>query len=238
MVAAELQIKGLVFDVGGTVIDWHGTISQELAAFGRRKGVERDWAEATRAWRKRALEAVRALTPPTGKTNIDHIHRETLVSVLKELGIDGVTEVEQHQLVMGWHKLAAWSDAVEGHARLKRRFVVAALTILSTSLIIDVSRRAPFNWDCVISCEMLGRYKPDPLTYQRASELLAIPPQNLLFVAAHNLDLVAAKREGYRTAFIRRAAEQGSTVSSTPEPDLSVDIVAADLLDLAENLRA
>lgn len=232
-----MKIEGLVFDVGGTVIDWYGTISQELAAFGRRKGVERDWAEATRAWRKRALESVRALTPPTGRTNIDHIHRETLAPTLQDLRIDGVTEDEQHQLVMAWHKLAPWPDAVEGHARLKRHFVMATLTILSTSLIIDVSRRAPFHWDCVISCEMLGRYKPDPLTYQRASELLAIPPQALLFVAAHNLDLVAAKREGYRTAYISRAAEHGPTAPPKPKPDPSTDIVATDLLDLAEKLN-
>lgn len=233
----DLQVKGLVFDVGGTVIDWHSTVSRELAAFGKRRGIERDWAAVANAWRRQALQSVRALTPPTGTINIDHIHGDTLARALKEFGIDDIADDEKNELVMGWHRLAAWPDAVEGHARLKRHFVVAALTILSTSLIIDVSRNAPFNWDCVISCEMLGRYKPDPMTYQRASELLAIPSDKLLFVAAHNLDLIAAKKEGYRTAFIYRAAEHGAAAGPTTEPDASVDIVATDLLDLAQKLR-
>ncbi len=236
--ATNLDIQGLVFDVGGTVIDWHGTVSSELAAFGKRKGFERDWAVVANSWRKQALQGVRALKPPTGKTNIDHIHRATLDPVLAEFGLTGVTEQEKHELTMGWHKLAAWPDAVEGHARLKRKFVVSALTILSTSLMIDVSRLAPFHWDCVISCEMLGRYKPDPLTYQRASELLAIPSGKLLFVAAHNFDLIAAKAEGYHTAFIRRTAEHGTGAGPTPEPDASVDLVATHMLDLATQLGA
>ena len=42
----------------------------------------------------------------------------------------------------------------------------SGVTILSTSLILDVSRRNGLTWDCVISCEMIGVYKTRPEAYR------------------------------------------------------------------------
>jgi hypothetical protein len=38
--------------------------------------------------------------------------------------------------------------------RLRRRYVCVSLTILSLSLVIDVSRRNAILWDAVIPCEI------------------------------------------------------------------------------------
>jgi len=45
--------KACLFDVFGTVVDWRGSVSRELAAFGRNKGIRGvDWVEFALEWRK------------------------------------------------------------------------------------------------------------------------------------------------------------------------------------------
>ena len=181
---------------------------------------------------------------PPAVVNLDAFYRATLDDTLVKFGLVGVTDAEKSTLATAWHKLAAWPDAPAGHARLREKFIVAALTIQTLSLIIDVSRQAPFHWDCIIACEMLGCYKPDPLAYQRAAELLVLRPDQILMVASHNGDLLAAQAEGFRTAFIPRPLEQGAASTPAQEPnqnaeaDPSIEIVASDLLDLASRLGA
>jgi hypothetical protein len=57
-------------------------------------------------------------------------------------------------------------------------------------------------------------------------------------VATHNFDLMAARDVGFRTAFVHRPDEWGSAGPPDPVPDPAHDIVAAQFLDLAEQLGA
>ena len=230
----DLEVKALVFDVAGTLIDWHGAVRDELIRFGRKRGLERDWAEMTNAWTWRAVRTVQRLKPPT--LNMFGHYRATLDDILEEFEIDAVSDAEKSQLTMAYYEMVAWPDSAEGHARLRQKFVLTALTIQTLAMIIGASRRTPFHWDCIIACEMLGCYKPDPQAYRRAAELLALKPSQLLMVAAHNSDLLAAKAEGFRTAFITRPIEQGAGLTPTPAPDPSIDLVATDAIDLAHQL--
>lgn len=240
--ALQPAIKALAFDVGGTVVDWHTGISRQLADYGAAHGLEADWPAVTKAWRTLALETTlnskRADLPHFGhsKHTIDGVHRVTLDRVLADAGLDAVPAADRDAMVWYWHNLDPWPDSAEGHARLRTRFLISTLTILSVRLIVDLSRRAPFHWDSVISCEMLDAYKLDPHPYRRAPEILQLEPGEILMVAAHNFDLEAAHREGLCTAFIHRPAEWGEGTTPTPEAADFVDIDAKDLNDLADQL--
>lgn len=231
----DLGIEALVFDVA-SLIDWHGAVCDELTRFGKNRGLERNWAEVTNAWTWRAVRKVQQQKPPT--MNMDGYYRTTLDDILDEFKIAGVTDAEKSELARAPHKMAAWPDSAAGHARLRQKFIVASFPAHTLALLISVSRRVPFHWDCIIACEMLGCYKPDPLSYRRVAELLALRPDQLLMVAAHNNDLLAAKSEGFRTAFIARPLEQGAGLTPTPTPDPLIDIVANDIVDLASQLGA
>jgi len=113
-----------------------------------------------------------------------------------------------------------------------------SFTILSLSLIVDVSRRNGIDWDAVIPCEMLRVYKPLPDAYRRAAAFLAVEPGEILMVACHNFDLDAARGEGYRTAFVRRPDEWGPTGPPDPVPNLGCDLVVPGFAELAELLGA
>ncbi len=233
------DIKALAFDVGGTVVDWHSGVSRQLAALGKEKRIEADWIALTEAWRRQALEsALSKSRKELPRGNIDGVHRETLDKILSEAGIESFSPAERDEMTLFWHRLDAWPEAASAHARLRKRFIMATLTILSVSLIIDISRRAPFHWDAVISCEFFDYYKLHPSAYQDGVRLLQLAPHEVMMVAAHNMDLGAAHEQGLRTAFIRRPVEWGE--GTTPEQDLddTIDIVADDLEDLADQLGA
>jgi len=137
-----------------------------------------------------------------------------------------------------WHELGAWPDFVPALARLRQRYVCVSFTILSLSLVIDVSRRNAIGWDAVIPCEMLRIYKTRPEAYRRAAAHLAVEPGEILMVACHNFDLDAARGEGYRTAFVRRPDEWGPAGPPDPIPNPSTDLVVAGFAELPERLGA
>jgi 2-haloacid dehalogenase len=161
-----------------------------------------------------------------------------LEQVLAEQPGHGLTEPQRARLSTVWERLDPWPDAVAGLARLKERFVVCALSNGSMWQLIQLARHGRLPWDAVLSVELFGAYKPDPLVYTGAVELLQLRPAEALMVAAHLYDLRAARANGLRTAFVARPLEWGAAVGAEqPEPG-EFDLVAADFLDLAVQLAA
>ena len=113
---------------------------------------------------------------------------------------------------------------------------MASFTILSVSLVVDVSRRNLIDWDALISCEMIGSYKTRPEAYRTAAKWLAIEPAEIMMVACHNFDLRGARACGYRSAFVRRPAEWGPAGPPDPTPDPDHDIVVDNFPELADKL--
>jgi 2-haloacid dehalogenase len=227
-------IKALTFDTGGTILDWHRGIAAALAAVGARRGITADWAAATNEYRRRALKGMTRQVRPN--FNIDDVHRRVLDELATEFGWSALTDEDRAVIQRAWHTLDAWPDFLDALARLRRRHVVASFTILSTSLIVDVSRKNGIDWDCVVSCEMIGSYKPNPEAYATCAQWLGYRPDEILMVACHNFDLRAARNVGYRSAFVRRPDEWGTAGPPDPTPDPSYDFVVDDFGALAERL--
>jgi 2-haloacid dehalogenase len=108
---------------------------------------------------------------------------------------------------------------------LRDKLPVVSFTMLPTSLVVDVSRRNGLTWDAIVSCEMIGVYKPHPEAYATAAKWLNLAPAQILMVACHNFDLNAAHRAGFRTAFIRRPDEWGPQGPPDPKPNMAYDFI-------------
>jgi 2-haloacid dehalogenase len=229
-------IKALTFDVGGTVLDWHRGISQAFTSAGARRGLNADWPAITNEYRRRSLQAMVGQVNPS--FNIDDVHHTVLEAVIKEHGLAAFTPRDREEVERTWHQLDAWPDFPAALARLREKYAVVAFTILSTSLILDVSRRNGLTWDCVVSCEMIGTYKTRPEAYRTCAKWLGYRPGELLMVACHNFDLMAAREAGYRSAFVERPAEWGPAGPPDPIPNPAHDIVTKDFGDLAQRLGA
>ena len=92
------------------------------------------------------------------------------------------------------------------------------------------------GWDAVLSCEGIGKYKTLPEAYQTVAKFLRLEPHECCMVACHNFDLDAAKRSGFKTAFVGRPNEWGTAGPPDPEPNPQHDIIADDFSDLARQL--
>ena len=232
------DVRALTFDVFGTVVDWRGSIIREGDRLARAKGLAVDWGRLADAWRAGyapAMDRVRRGHLPW--TRLDDLHRMILHGLLPEFGLEGrLTPDELARLNLVWHRLDPWPDAVEGLARLRSRYVVATLSNGNVSLLVNMAKHAGLPWDCILSAELARHYKPDPEVYRMAADLLGLPPEAVMMVAAHKPDLLAAQAVGFRTAYVPRPMEFGPDAVPDLTPEPSFDLVARDFNDLADRL--
>jgi len=232
------DLRALIFDVFGTVVDWRSSVIREGEELGRKKNLDVDWAAFADAWRSRYAPSMnRVRRGEIAWTKLDDLHRASLEELLGEFGVEGLTEEERDHLNRVWHRLEPWPDAVEGLTRLKERHVIAPLSNGNVALLVNMAKRAGLPWDLILSSELVRHYKPDPETYLSAPELLSLRPDQVMMVAAHLDDLRAAQKHGLKTAYVLRPLEFGPGGSADP-PDPSFDLVADDFIELAEKLGA
>ena len=237
-VPAELgDVRALTFDVFGTVVDWRSSVIGELEAFGARHGLEADWGVFADRWRREGyaggMRLVRDGELPF--QTADSLHRRMLDILLAELGAE-VAEDEVADLNRVWHRLAPWPDSAAGLARLRAGYTISTLSNGNVELLVNMAKFGGLPWDCVLSAELTGAFKPEPRCYERAAELLGCEPPQVMMVAAHQGDLLAAAQTGMRTAFVPRPNEAGPNHPADLTPDPSFHIVASDFHDLARQL--
>jgi len=235
---AETFIKALTFDVFGTVVDWRTSIARETGAFFERHGIEGiDPVEFAHAWRslyQPAMSRVRSGEIPF--TKLDVLHRWNLDELFRRYGVGGIDEAEADHLNRAWHRLDPWPDAAEGLTRLKRKFVIATQSNGNIALMVNMAKRAGLPWDVILGAEVVGHYKPCPEAYINCAAALGLPPEACMMTAAHNDDLLAASRQGFRTAFIPRPAEYGPDQTTNLRAEHDFDYVADSFIDLADQL--
>jgi 2-haloacid dehalogenase len=230
-------VKALVFDVFGTVVDWHGSVAREVRALAKARGLRVNAVKFAKAWRAGYRPAMdRVLRGEAPFQKIDVIHREILEDVLRQFKVTTLTEEEKAHLNLVWHRLKPWPDTVRGLKRLKSKFVIATLSNGNTSLLVNMAKHAGLPWDTVFSSDTFKLFKPDPGMYLGAAGALDLAPEEVMMVAAHKADLRAAAKCGLKTAFVKRPLEhgRGGTPDLGAEPDFTVN--ADSFIDLADQL--
>jgi 2-haloacid dehalogenase len=169
---------------------------------------------------------------------MDDVHRRTLDDTLAHFGLQAFSAEQRERLWRSWHALDAWPDFPKAQAALRTLLPVVSFTMLPTALVVDVSRRNGIVWDAIISCEMIGVYKPHAQAYATAARWLALQPAKILMVACHNFDLNAAHQAGFRTAFVRRPDEWGPAGPPDPKPNMDYDFIEDSFEGLAAKLMA
>ena len=237
-----LQVKAFVFDVFGTVVDWRGGVAREAAPFLARYGKAGAQPEAfADAWRARYVPAMRKVIGGERPfVRLDVLHRENLLDVLPEFGIDpnAVPAETLDELNLAWHRLDPWPDSISGLQRLKARHIIAPLSNGNIRLMVDMAKRAGLPWDAILGAEVARTYKPDPQAYLRTAEVLMLEPEEVCLVAAHNNDLDAARKCGLRTAFVARPHEHGPGQTVDVKAASDWDVVVNDMNELADAVGA
>jgi 2-haloacid dehalogenase len=227
------DVKVLLFDVFGTLVDWRSWIAREARQILTPAGVDADWGAFADAWREQyqpAMEAVRS--GEIAFCKLDALHRRNLDIVLRNFGLERIDEATRVRLNLAWHRLDAWPEVAEGMARLRTKFLVAPCSNGNISLMTDLARGNGLIWDAILGAEVARDYKPKPVVYLASAAAFDYTPREVMMVAAHSSDLAAAAACGLRTAFIARADENGPGRGET-RASVPVDVSASSLVDLA-----
>ena len=199
--------KAIAFDVGGTVFDWHGTVAPAVAE--ALPGVNaRDF---TNDWRRTMfvlLAEVRAgRLPPY---NSEGLHRLALDHVMPRFPDAFINERQKDELATVWHVLKAWPDAADAIEKLRSRYTVTVLTVLSWHCVLASSKAAGISWDGILSCEFLPAYKPEKAAYLAVPRLIGCAPHETIMAACHGeQDLDHALKAGLAAAYVDRPNEYG-----------------------------
>ncbi len=232
--------RAFIFDVFGTLVDWREGVAKLVNVAFKARGLDTDPYRFAEHWRSRygpAMERVRS--GDRSYNPLDVLHRENLDETLAAFGIeeefDGDARLELNH---AWERLPPWPDVAKGMDRLRPFGLLAPCSNASVALSVRLARFAGLRWDAIVGAETAQAYKPSLEVYRTSAQVLGLPTDHVIMVAAHNGDLAAAADAGLQTAFFPRLSEHGpgQTKDLTAEGDWSY--IAQDLADLAEQVEA
>ncbi len=85
-----------------------------------------------------------------------------------------------------------------------------------------------------LSVDSCRAFKPAPVVYRHACQVLGVTPADCMMVAAYVWDTVGAQNVGFSSALVTRPGNPPLPVDGLPQPTL----VVSDLRELAERLQA
>ena len=225
------EIKALVFDQYGTIVDMQTGLTQVAAPFLKEKGWHGEAHRFVTWWRRTHFEnsMIDALCD-RGHTPYREIGHRAVSYVMDRCGIT-YTQDEVRWLVSEIEKLKPFPDVIA--ALTKLRSAGYKLVILSNGdrdMLEAAGPHIGFSFDRVISVQEAGYFKPHWKTYAKAEELIGIDRSGCLFVANHAFDCIGAKSYGMRTAFIDRRKRPFGETPHQP------DLVVKNFTELAEVL--
>ena len=234
----KASIKTIMFDVFGTVFDWHTSIARECSVFADKNKLTFNHSAFANNWRK----GFRELQDKVAKgqreyLSMDSIHLEVLDNLLLDLSIKNIPAKAKNELNLAWHRLDIWDDVKQGLYDLKEGHVVTTLSNGNYKILLDLSKHAGLPWDCILSTELFGTYKPDPKVYLGAMNLLESNPEETLMVASHAYDLDAAKSAGMKTCYVHRPNEFGHEGSANPGDTSRFDLTVGSFVAIRDSIN-
>lgn len=220
-------IRGITFDVYGTLLDLEATFAPGFAGFLRGRGSGLDAADLVRTWEWAYLHEGMVDTFLGGaRTPFEQLRRSTLSQVLARCGVAHSRE-DLEELLTVRAAPCLFPDVLEGLAGLRGRFTLAALSNGDAAALERVVGGLGLPLDRVISVEQAGCYKPDLRVYRGAAESLSLEAGAVLHVAAHAWDVRAAQAAGMRGAYVDRHG-----IPYAPFTDYRPDLETATLAEL------
>jgi 2-haloacid dehalogenase len=238
-----LKVKALLFDVFGTVVDWRSGIVNATEIIAKKNDVQINASKFADAWRKEYQPAMEEIRKGRREfTILDILHRENLKKIAPKFNLNNLSEDDEDFLVTSWHRLLGWPDSSGGLKRLKNKFIIATQSNGNIALMVNMAKYSNLNWDVILGAEVLQYYKPHPQAYLKACKALNLDPSECLMVAAHDDDLLAASKQGMKTAYVDRPNEFGKEklFDIAEVNDYKVnrnwDFISNDFNDLANQL--
>lgn len=223
------MVQALIFDVFGTCVDWRNSVARAVSH--AIPGVDAlAFADAWRGQYQPAMQRIRA--QEREYVPLEILHLENMRHVAERFDVTAPDSLND-----AWQQLDPWPDVNPGLVLLKRSFLIAPCSNGSIAMMARLARHGGLPWDCVLGADLAKDYKPNPNVYLAACSALALPPAEVMMVAAHNDDLFAARDAGLATAFVARPTEHGTEQTTDLSPEADWDVVVGSFVALARALQ-
>jgi 2-haloacid dehalogenase len=225
------DVRAVMFDFYGTVVDMQGGLTRAMTPFLAERGYTANPADRLVTWWRRTHfenSMIDALLH-RDHTPYRQIGFEAVDYTLERAGIEH-TDDEVRALVAQIERLDPFPDVVQALTDIKSHGL--RLVILSNGDPDMLAAGVPWSgtadlWDHVISVAEANSFKPHRATYTSAAEIVGLDRSEILFVANHAFDCVGAKAAGLRSAFIDRRRRPFGNATYPP------DVTVSDMAELA-----
>ena len=195
---ARRTIKGIAFDMYGTVVDV-GSVAKAC------KAVAPDPAAFVAQWRAKQLEYTFLRTLMGRYRDFWKVSGDALEFALQRFGLE-VSPEQRRKLMEAWLSPSPYPEVPSALPRLRERYPLAILSNGSPKMLrAGLERsglRQHFRW--VISVDSVKQYKPSPRVYQLAPKTMRLGKGEILFVSSNSFDVAGAKSFGLRVCWINR----------------------------------
>lgn len=224
-------VRALTFDLFGTVLDLATSLTPHIRRFLEARGAEVAAEEFWQQWRYRQrLEQFQDTIMALGHSGYLETVRRAFVYTLKLNGIEASGE-EERAFLECWQELSPFPEVGEALGRLHRTYRLIALSNGEPWFLAHlVENRIKYEFDAVISVEVVGAFKPHPGVYRRAATMSDLETGECMMVSANSFDLVGARACGMRGAWVNR---YDLPYEDTP---YTADVTVADFTELADAL--
>ena len=146
--------------------------------------------EVGRKWRAEYLRI-------TYETGAYRPYNDLVASAAKAVGFDrGLAD----RLDARYAELEPWPGVLPALSRLAAAGIkLGVVTNCSRRLGVIAADQVGVKFDCLVTAEDAGWYKPDPRPYQIALDQLGVGPDRCLFVAGSAYDLIGTAKVGLPT---------------------------------------
>jgi 2-haloacid dehalogenase len=227
------EIRALVFDQYGTIVDMQKGLAEAAEPFLRAKGWTGKPNSFVTWWRRTHYEnsMIDALCD-RGHTPYRQIGHRAVSQVMDRCGLS-YTQDDVRGLVAEIERLKPFPDVLDALHRLRDAgYKLAILSNGDRDMLEAAGPHIGFPFDRVISVEEAGYFKPHWKTYAKAEELIGLDRSACLFVANHAFDCIGAKSYGMRTAFVDRRKRPFGETPHKP------DLIVGDFAELAGAMGA
>ncbi len=221
---ASRRIKGIAFDMYGTVVDV-GAVAEAC------RGIVPDPIAFNAQWRAKQLEYTFLRSLMGRYRDFWRVSEEALGFTLERFGLQ-VSPEQRRRLMEAWLHPSPYPEVAAALPRLKERYLLAVLSngsprMLRTGLTLT-GLKPHFRW--VISVDEVKLYKPSPRVYQLAVKHMRCKKEEILFVSSNSFDVAGAKSFGFRACWINRTGAPLDRLGVKPDLVIrSFDELAAAL---------
>lgn len=199
------DVRALTFDLFGTVLDLGGSLTPYIDTFLKERDAQIDAVQLWQQWRYRQrIEQYQDSLVMMGHAGYLETARKAFVYVLRMNGVKASDEEIDH-FMEAWKGLRPFPDVLPALPKLAQRYKLVALSN-GNAWFLDhlVTNQIGYDFDDVISVDMVGRFKPHPSVYRAAAARLGLELHEIMMVSSNSFDVMGARMCGNRAAFVNR----------------------------------